>query len=81
MTRLERLSIVEREAVQRAARGFYQEDLLDGKESWGGPAARRRSQQGLLGRLRAVRGLRVEESIAGVVITGTLDPEGFARRI
>lgn len=81
MTRLERASVVEREAIQRAARGFYQEDLLDGSEPWGGPASRRKSQQGLLGRLRAVRGLTVEESVAGVIITGTLDPEGFARRL
>lgn len=82
MTRLERLSVVEREAVSRAARGFYQEDLLDGVEPWGGRvASKRKSQAGLLARLRAVRGLRVCEDNNAVLITGTLDPDGFARRI
>ena len=82
MTRLERLSVVEREAIMRAARGFYQEDLLDGLEPWGGcNAGKLRSQDGLLARLRAVRGLRVVEKNNVVAITGSLDPDGFARRI
>lgn len=82
MTRLNRLSVVEREAIHRAARGFYQEDLLDGLEPWGGRnAGKLRSQAGLLARLRAVRGLRVVETNNVVAITGSLDPDGFARRL
>jgi len=82
VTRLERLSVVEREAIMRAARGFYQEDLLDGLEPWGGRvASKRKSQAGLIARLRAVRGLLVCEDDDAVWITGSLDPDGFARRI
>lgn len=85
-TEILRCSVVEREAIKRASRGIYQDELLDGTAPWGGGnRAKLASQRSLIERLNCVAGLLVLEDNSGprptVTIWGSLTADGFGKKI
>jgi hypothetical protein len=74
-TEIARCSVVELEALDRSIRGVNQYLLFYGITPW------TKKARGYLDRLRAIRGLHVREHGDHVTITGSIDPNGFARVI